>query len=186
MKYLIDVLKQVPNLDIVRAEEDNIRTEIQFRVDSNWWTNKLEQLTRSFPEFFFTKRYITESDKFGFRWSILRIGHLEDEMWQDIANRFRFVLLEINVPRKINTVKTSTPNKVVQTGVDKRDNRKVSKVPTYDDDGKEVGDMLVFPIPHIYNELNIPRKGRGGATRKRGSEALNELFPTMGSGGASG
>jgi len=182
MNPLAEILQQIPDLEIVTVDEDFMKTEIQFRVDSNWWVSKLEPLTRTFRDIYFTKRYITENDRFGFRWSILKLGQMEEEMWKELAEKFSFLLFDLQAPIKQPQKATK---REVQTKSSSRDNRKVISRPVYDEDNtKQVGEITDFPIPHVFNEMNKPIKGRGGAVKlgEKPLEALYELYPRIGSG----
>ncbi len=174
MNPLIEILQQIPGLEIKNVDEDYMKTEIQFQVDSNWWISKLKHLTRSFRDIYFTKRYITENDRFGFRWSILKLGQMEEEMWKELAEKFSFLLFEVQAsieqPQQIAPQRNKSSSK---------DTRKVISRPVFDEDNtKQVGEITDFPIPHVFNEMNKPIKGRGGAVKlgEKPLEALYELY----------
>lgn len=183
MNPLAEILQQIPDLEIVTVDEDFMKTEIQFRVDSNWWVSKLEPLTRTFRDIYFTKRYITENDRFGFRWSILKLGQMEEEMWKELAEKFSFLLFDLQAPIK---QPQKAAKREVQTKSSSRDNRKITKRPLYDERGthEQIGELTEFPIPHVFNEMNIPKKGYGGAAKagENPLTALKEVWGEVGSG----
>lgn len=180
MNPLIEILQQIPDLEIVNVDEDYMKTEIQFRVDSNWWISKLEPLTRSFRDIYFTKRYITENDRFGFRWSILKLGQMEEEMWKELAEKFSFLLFDLQAPIRQTQI---APQRNKSSS---KDNRKVITRPLYDTEGNNevIGELTDFPIPHIFNEMNKPIKGKGGAAKagQNPLPALQEIWGNIGSG----
>lgn len=174
---LIQVLEQVPHIEIVDIQQDLMKFEVLFRVDSTWWTHKLEFLTRGFPEVYFTKRYITDGDRFGFRWSILKFGQMEEDQWVELAERFGYLLLEADLPTKPKKeVKPAKKASAPQPKV------KVLKRPIYNDNNEAVGEEMNFPIPHIYNELNVPTKKKGGAFKRHqeASRVIEELESVYG------
>lgn len=183
MKPLIEVLEKLPNITILEVDQDIMKTEIQFRVDSDYWLSRLEYLTKVCPSLMFVKRYLTREERFGFRWAIILIGNLENEQWEELAAQFNFVLFEMGI-----SVKPKTPAKpkvaavkqpiVKRPAISKKvEDPKVKVVhkKLYDENHEEIGEATLFPMPHIENELNRPGFGVGGAMLYKPNIGLHSM-----------
>ena len=184
MKALLEVLEKLPDITILDVAHDNMKTEIQFQVDSTYWLSRLEYLTKACPSLLFVKRYLTREEKFGFRWAIIMLGNLELEQWEDLAAQFNFILFEMGISVKPKVVQKAsvTPIKrpIVKTAavVKKVEAPKVNvrHRKLYDEENNEVGEATLFPMPHLENELNKPGLGVGGAMLYKKGVGLHSLY----------
>lgn len=184
MKALLEVLEKLPNVTILDADQDIMKTEIQFSVDSDYWLSRLPYLTKVCPSLLFVKRYLTREEKFGFRWAIIQLGNLEKEQWDDLAEQFNFVLFEmgISVKPKVATKPSlpATKKPIIKTAAVAKKTEipkvKVQQKKLYDEANNEIGIATLFPMPHIENELNQPGFGVGGAMLYRDKINLLSMY----------
>lgn len=112
-------------------------TEVCFRVlDNEFWNKCLEKLTKSFPDIYFIKRYVTKGDKFGFQWMMLIWGERDkDQLEQFCEEADNVVAMQSAKPVKQVTKETSkVPNKN-----DRKFHLSTKKL--YNDNGVEIGEV---------------------------------------------